>query len=265
MRRWLPGGSGRDRGRRGGRKAWAGGALGPGGGVPTLEGMSSHYFEDRFAAGRELARALRKYANRPDVRVLALPRGGVPEGYEVAKELGVPLDVFLVRKLGVPGHPEFAMGAIASGGVGVLDGEVVDRLGLSREEVQQVVREEQRELERREQVYRAGREPPLLREQTVILVDDGLATGSTMLAAVRALKQLGPARVVVAVPVGSVEACESLQREADEVVCLETPEPFQAVSLWYRDFSQTSDEEVSELLVRAGALAHEMGTVPPGS
>ncbi|WP_239470701.1 phosphoribosyltransferase [Archangium violaceum] len=221
--------------------------------------MAIHRFEDRYAAGRELARELRKYANRPDVRVLALPRGGVPVGYEVAKELGVLLDVFLVRKLGVPGHEELAMGAIASGGVGVINREVVDQLGVSREDIQRVAREEQRELERREQAYRGEQEPSLLRGQTLLLVDDGLATGSTMRAAVRALKQSGPARIVVAVPVASAEACQAFEHEADEVVCLETPKPFRAVGLWYRDFSQTSDEEVRELLWRARELAQSSG------
>lgn len=207
-------------------------------------------FEDRTEAGRVLAGRLRGYAGREDVRVLALPRGGVPVGFEVARALGVPLDVFLVRKLGTPGHEELAMGAIASGGVRILNTDVIDELGISPEAIDAVTESEHRELVRRERDYRGGRPAPDMEGRTVILVDDGLATGSTMRAAVAAAREHSPARVVVAVPVGSEEAVELLGREADEVVCVSTPEPFRAVGLWYELFNQTSDEEVRELLAR---------------
>jgi predicted phosphoribosyltransferase len=208
-------------------------------------------FRDRFDAGRVLAEHLRRYANRPDVLVLALPRGGVPVGFEVARALNASLDVFLVRKLGVPGHEELAMGAIASGGVRVLNDEVVRVLRIPEEVIDEVAAEEQRELGRREREYRGDRPPPDVRGRVVTLVDDGLATGSTMRAAVAALRQRGPARIVVAVPVGAAETCAELQDEADEVVCAQAPEPFYAVGLWYEDFAQTTDEEVHDLLQRA--------------
>ena len=208
-------------------------------------------FRDRREAGRFLARELAAYANRPDVIVLALPRGGVPVGYEIAQALHAPLDVFLVRKLGVPGHEEYAMGAIASGGVSVLNEEVVQRLGISPYQIETVAAREQRELERRERAYRGERPPPEVSGRTVILVDDGLATGASMQAAVLALRRLQPARIVVAVPVAAPETCEQLREIADEVVCATTPEPFYAVGLWYEDFSQTSDEEVRALLAQA--------------
>lgn len=204
-----------------------------------------------------LAQVLVGYANRSDVIVLALPRGGVPVAYEVAKALHAPLDVFVVRKLGVPGHEEYAMGALACGGVRVLNDEIVKRLGISDAAVDAVTRDELRELERRERLYRGGRPLPELRGRTVILVDDGLATGSTMLAAVKALRAQQPARIVVAVPTAAVETCARLRSDADEVVCATTPEPFRAVGMWYDDFSQTSDEEVRELLARA-----EQGATP---
>jgi predicted phosphoribosyltransferase len=210
-------------------------------------------FRDRFEAGRVLAERLSAYADRPDVVVLALPRGGVPVAYEVAKALHASLDVFLVRKLGVPGREELAMGAIASGGVYVLNEEAVQALGIPDEVIQQVALEEQRELERRERVYRGDRPHPDVRGKIVILVDDGLATGSTMRAAVAALRRQGPAKILVAVPVGSPETCSELQAVADEAICARTPEPFYAVGLWYEDFSQTTDEEVRELLQRAAA------------
>ena len=213
--------------------------------------MTADVFRDRRHAGRVLAQVLAGYANRSDVFVLALPRGGVPVAYEVADVLHAPLDVFVVRKLGVPGHEEYAMGALASGGVRVLNDEVVQRLGISDAAVDAVTRHEQRELERRERLYRDGRPLPDMRGRTVILVDDGLATGSTMLAAVRALRAQQPARIVVAVPTAAAETCVQLRSEADEVVCATTPEPFGAVGMWYDDFSQTSDEEVRELLARA--------------
>lgn len=197
-----------------------------------------------------LATKLADYADRPDVLVLALPRGGVPVAFEVAGALRAPLDVFLVRKLGVPGHEELAMGAIASGGVRVINHEVVDYLNVSRDVINSVAQKEQQELQRRESVYRSARPLPDVRGKTVILVDDGLATGSSMKAAVLALRQRQPAKIVVAVPVAAPSICRELQREADEVVCAMTPEPFQAVGSWYQDFSQTTDDEVRALLDR---------------
>jgi len=208
-------------------------------------------FRDRTEAGRRLAAKLRAYANRPDVLVLALPRGGAPVAYEVAQALHAPLDVFLVRKLGLPGHEELAMGAIASGGTRVLNAEVVSQLNISEEVIEAVAAEEQQELTRRERAYRGERPAPNVHDRTVILVDDGLATGSTMRAAVAALRRQNPARIIVAVPVGSPETCAELEREADDVVCAAMPEPFYAVGLWYDDFTQTTDEEVHDLLSRA--------------
>jgi len=205
-------------------------------------------FADRREAGIVLARRLGRLAGRDDVVVLALPRGGVPVGYEVARTLGVPLDVFVVRKLGFPGHPELAMGAIASGGVRVLNEEVLGWSGVSREVIEQVTRTEGVELERRECAYRNGRPPELIENRVVVLVDDGLATGSTMRAAVLAVRRLRPARVIVAVPVGARESCLDLRPIADEVVCAITPEPFSAVGFWYADFIQTTDDEVRQLL-----------------
>jgi putative phosphoribosyl transferase len=208
-------------------------------------------FRDRAEAGRALARVLSHYAGRDDVIVLALPRGGVPVAAEVAKELGAPLDVFLVRKLGVPGHEELAMGAIASGGVLVLDDGVLRWLGISEEQVQRALTRELDELRRREAAYRNGRPLPDLKGKTVILVDDGLATGASMQAAARAVRRHQPARIVIAVPVASRATCDQFRDDVDEVVCAVTPEPFYAVGNWYEDFSQTSDEEVRELLERA--------------
>ncbi len=205
-------------------------------------------FQDRIDAGRRLARALAHYAGRRDVTVLGLPRGGVPVAAEVARALRADLDVFVVRKLGVPGQEELAMGAIASGGVRVLNESVVDALHIDSASLERVAAQERRELERREQAYRGDRPPLDVRGRVAILVDDGLATGSTMRAAVAAMKRLGPARVVVAVPVGASESVELLRREADEVVCPEIPEPFYGVGQWYDDFAQTSDEEVRALL-----------------
>jgi putative phosphoribosyl transferase len=213
-------------------------------------------FEDRHDAGRRLAVNLGQYAGRPDVIVLALPRGGVPVGYEVARALGVPLDVFLVRKLGVPGREELAMGALASGGVRVLNDDVVRELGIPQRWIDEVTADEAAELRRREAAYRDGRPAPDVRGKTVILVDDGLATGASMRAAVEALRQLGPARIVVAVPVAAAQTCKELRTEADEVVCAETPEPFYAVGSWYDDFSQTTDQEVRDLLARAANAGH---------
>src|SRR5687767_11650714 len=198
-------------------------------------------FQDRYDAGRYLAFHLAAYGNRPDVLVLALPRGGVPVAYEVARALNVPLDVFLVRKLGVPGHEELAMGAIATGGIVVLNRELADDLRISADEIERVAAREVQELARRERAYRDGRPAPDVRGRTVILVDDGLATGSTMRAAAQAVRMQGPARTVVAVPVAAVQTCDEFRGEVDEVVCARTPLPFYAVGLWYDDFSPTSD------------------------
>jgi predicted phosphoribosyltransferase len=205
-------------------------------------------YRDRRDAGIALAGRLRHFAGRNDVIVLALPRGGVPVAYEVAKAIGAPLDVFMVRKLGMPGHPEFAVGAIASGGVRVLNDDLIRWYGIPPAVVEQVAGAEQRELERRERAYRGARAPRTLDGRTVILVDDGLATGSTMRAAVIAVRRLLPACIVVAVPVGAPEACRALDEVADEVVCAMMPAAFNAVGLWYEDFEQTTDEEVRRLL-----------------
>jgi putative phosphoribosyl transferase len=208
-------------------------------------------FPNRTEAGRQLAEKLTKYAGRADVIVLGLPRGGVPVAFEVAQRLGVPLDVFLVRKLGVPGFEELAVGAIASGGVRVLNEDVMRAIPNVDEVIESVTARETAELERREQSYRDGRPAPELRDRVVILVDDGLATGATMRAAVKALRQRGVAKIVVAVPVGPPDTCREFEDEADETICASAPEFFQAVGQYYEDFSQTSDEEVRELLARA--------------
>ena len=208
-------------------------------------------FADRADAGRVLAGRLSAFANRSDVIVLALPRGGVVVGYEVARALRAPLDVLVVRKLGVPGHSELAMGAIATGGARVLSRDVIDALGIAPSQIEAVAVREQAELERRERSYRGERPPAPLHGRTVLLVDDGLATGATMRAAVRSLRAHDPARIVVAVPGGAAETCAALRSEADEVVCARSPEAFEAVGAWYEDFSQTSDDEVRDLLVRA--------------
>jgi putative phosphoribosyl transferase len=208
-------------------------------------------FQDRAEAGRVLAGQLAAYANRPDVLLLGLPRGGVPVAYEVARALGAPLDVFSVRKLGVPGHEELAMGAVATGDVRVLNADVVQTLNIPNTVIENVAAAEQRELARRERVYRGDRAAPEVRGRTVILVDDGLATGSSMRAAVAAVRRRQPARIVVAVPVAASSTCADLRAEVDEVVCAETPEPFYAVGLWYHDFTPTTDDEVHDLLERA--------------
>jgi putative phosphoribosyl transferase len=222
--------------------------------------MAPRVFRDRTEAGRVLAEQLSAYADRPDVIVLALPRGGVPVGYEVAQGLHAPLDVFLVRKLGVPGHEELAMGAVATGGVRVLNEQVVRALHIPEQVIDAVARWELEELARRERLYRGDRPPPDVHGRTVILVDDGLATGATMLAAVRALRQQHPARIVVAVPIASRDTCELLRDEVDDVICAATPDPFYAVGLWYENFEQLTDEEVRELLARAsGRAAHAHG------
>jgi predicted phosphoribosyltransferase len=209
-------------------------------------------FRDRADAGRQLAAKLVKYANRADVLVLGLPRGGVPVAQEVAQALHAPLHVFVVRKLGVPGHEELAMGACATGGVCVLNEEVVGGLGIPQEVIQQATAAQTRELKRRERIYRGDRPPPEVRGRIVIVVDDGLATGSTMRAAIAALRRQQPARIVMAVPVGAAETCAECGKEADEVACVQTPEPFYAVGLWYADFSQTTDEDVKQILEAAG-------------
>ena len=208
-------------------------------------------FPDRSAAGRLLAERLTQYAGRADVIVLGLPRGGVPVAYEVAQALRVPLDVFIVRKLGVPGFEELAVGAIASGGVRVLNEDVARALPNADEIIESITQREMIEVQRREEKYRDGRPAPEISGRTVILIDDGLATGATMRAAVKALRQRGAAKIVVAVPVGPPDTCKEFEDEADEVVCATAPEFFQAVGQYYEDFSQTSDEEVSELLARA--------------
>ncbi len=208
-------------------------------------------FRDRREAGRLLAARLGSYANRPDVLVLALPRGGVPVAYEAARALHAPLDIFLVRKLGTPGQEELALGAIASGGVRVLNDDVLHALEITPEQVDRATERELPELERRERQYRAGRPPLNVQGRIVILVDDGLATGSSMRAAAAALHLLGPARIVVAVPVAAAATCERLRAEVDEVICLATPERFFAVGQWYHEFDQTSDEEVRNLLQEA--------------
>lgn len=212
--------------------------------------MSAILFNDRHDAGRRLAERLQPLAGRPDLLVLGLPRGGVPIADEVAAALGAPLDVFVVRKLGVPGHEELAMGAVASGGVRVVNEDVVHAAGISRRDFDEVTAVELREVQRRERAYRTERPFPDLRGATVILVDDGVATGSTMLAGVHALRQLGPGAVVAAAPVMAREAYQTLSRAADVCECVAVPEPFYGVGRYYRDFSQTSDEEVRGVLSR---------------
>lgn len=213
--------------------------------------MITKFFKNRSEAGRFLAQELAEYTNNPNVVVLALPRGGVPVAFEVADALKAPLDIFVVRKLGVPGYDELAMGAIATGGTRILNSRVVDYLDISDETIEAVARREQRELERRERLYRGTRPALDMRGRTVIIVDDGMATGSTMRVAVRALKQQQPKKIIVAVPVGARETCDSFAKEVDTMcVCAITPEPFDGVGLWYRDFKQTSDEEVRQLLTR---------------
>jgi predicted phosphoribosyltransferase len=218
--------------------------------------MNGSRFRNRSEAGRLLAAKLAAYAKRPDVIVLALPRGGVPVAYEVARALEAPLDVFLVRKLGVPGHEEYALGAIATGGVRVINQDVVRALGIPPARIEAIAAREQQELERRERLYRGDRPPPDVHGRTVILVDDGLATGATMYAAVQALRRQGAGRVVVAVPIAPPETCDQLREVVDDVVCAVTPEPFHAVGLWYEDFSQTTDDEVRDLLARSTRVGH---------
>jgi len=208
-------------------------------------------FEDRRQAGKRLAERLTRYAGRKDVAVLGLARGGLPVAFEVAKALHAPLDVFIVRKLGVPGHSELAMGAIASGGVRVMNDDVVRSLSITSDQIETIATEEQRELERREREYRGDAERMDVSGKTVILVDDGLATGASMRAAVEALRQRQPEHIVVAVPAAAPSVCRAFENEVDEVVCLVTPEPFFGVGAWYSDFSQTTDQEVRRLLEQA--------------
>lgn len=219
-------------------------------------------FKDRTDAGRKLAAQLTRYANRGDVLLLALPRGGVPVAYQVAKQLKAPLDVFLVRKLGVPGYEELAMGAIAEGGVRVINEELVNYLGIPDEVIEGVAAVQQRELERRARAYRGNRPPPDVEDRIVILIDDGLATGSTMRAAAAALRPQKSRRLVVAVPVSSSETCDEFRSEVDEIVCAVTPQHFQGVGAWYQDFSQTSDEEVRELLKRTTQKGQVASSAP---
>lgn len=211
-------------------------------------------YKDRVDAGKRLAKELSKYANRSDVLILALPRGGVPVAFEVAKELNVKMDVFIVRKLGVPGNEELAMGAISSDNIRVLNEDVVRSFQIPERVINMVAENELRELERRERAYRGDRPKPEISGSTVILIDDGLATGATMRAAAAALKIKNPAKIVVAVPTGAPDTCELFRREVDEVICVATPEPFYGVGAWYGNFSQTTDEEVCDLLNKARAL-----------
>lgn len=214
-------------------------------------------FRDRHHAGVELAGRLKYLAGKKDVCVLGLPRGGVPVADEIARALGAPLDVFVVRKLGTPGRPELAMGAIASGGIRILNDDVVKALRIDAAAIAEVTERETRELERREHAYRDERPPVRVQGKTVILVDDGVATGATMHAAVLALKQQKPSRLIVAVPHSSSEACRTIETIADEVVCLETPEPYFAVGAWYEDFRATTDDEVQVILRQAAGWQQE--------
>jgi putative phosphoribosyl transferase len=219
--------------------------------------MDAH-FSNRRQAGKKLAAKLvPHYANRAEVLVLALPRGGVPVAYEVATTLHAPLDVFIVRKLGVPGYEELAMGAIGSGGVRVVNEQVMRQMDIPAAIIDSIALREEIELQRRERLYRGDRPAPNTKGRVVILIDDGLATGSTMRAAVIALRQMQPSKVIVAVPVAAPDICEEFRSQADEVICAVTPEPFMAVGAWYSDFSQTSDEEVRELLKRALYEQHD--------
>jgi predicted phosphoribosyltransferase len=220
------------------------------------------FFHDRTEAGRELARLLAAYRDRPDVLVLALPRGGVPVAFEVAQVLNLPLDVFLVRKLGLPGHEELAMGAIASGGVLVLNDDVVRGLDIPEELIEQVAIRERQELRRREESYRGERPPLDISNRTIILIDDGVATGSSLRAAIAALRRSRPAKIIVAVPVGAPDTCAELNQIADAAICAQMPEPFGGVGRWYDEFGQISDEEVRTLLARAREELHNARMSP---
>jgi len=205
-------------------------------------------FLNRDDAGSRLAKKLRAYAGRNDVLVLGIPRGGVPVAFQVAADLYAPLDVFVVRKLGTPSQPELAFGAIASGGIRILDAQIVESMGISEAEIERITAEESKELDRRERAYRGGRAPLNIRNKIVILVDDGIATGASTRAAIAALRELKPAQIVLAAPMAPASTCRHLRQEVDDLVCLETPEPFYAIGAFYEDFSQVSDEEVTTLL-----------------
>lgn len=224
-----------------------------------MSGAEAIRFRNRREAGKRLAASLSRFAGRGDVLVLALPRGGVPVGFEIARALGAPLDVLVVRKLGAPGQEELAVGAIASGGIEVLDEDLARTLGLTRAQIREVEARETAELERREHAYRGDRPPAALKDRTVILVDDGVATGSTLLAAIGAVRQRGPAAIVVAVPVGPATTVARLREAADSVACLATPSPFGAVGEFYSDFGQTSDEEVRRLLAEGARTLETSG------
>jgi predicted phosphoribosyltransferase len=211
-------------------------------------------FKNRMDAGRKLAGELSEYANRRDVILLALPRGGVPVAYEIAKQLNVPMDIFLVRKLGVPGNKELAMGAIASEDTRVLNQDIIRSFGISDRTISKVAADERGELQRRERLYRGDRKRPEIKGRTVILIDDGLATGATMLAAVKALRSKTPSKIVIAVPVASLDTCRTFEREVDDIICGATPEPFYGVGAWYEDFRQVSDEEVCDMLEKSMSL-----------
>ena len=220
----------------------------------------STFFDDRADAGRKLAGQLGAYAKRKDVIVLGIPRGGVPVAFEVAKALDAPLDVFLSRKLGVPGQEELAFGAVASGDVRVLDRQIIEAVGVSEQQIEQTTQTVKKELERRERAFRGSRPPLNVKGRTVLLVDDGIATGSSIRAAITALRQMKPARIVVAVPVAPVSTCNRLRDEVDELVCLHRPESFFAIGEFYADFSQVADEEVTELLQRTAGPAVQKAT-----
>jgi putative phosphoribosyl transferase len=223
---------------------------------------SVHYFADRAEAGKRLAEALSGYAGRADVLVLALPRGGVPVAYEVAQTLAVPMDLWLVRKLGVPGQEELAMGAIAGNDTRILNRDIINVLNIDRTTIDAVIVKEQAELERRNLLYRQGRPSPNVEGKTIIIIDDGLATGATMRAAIASLRQAGAAKIIAAVPVGAASTCGKVEQEADELVYLYTPEPFYGVGQWYSDFSQTSDESVLALLESA-AKSQDSAAIKP--
>jgi len=223
-----------------------------------------HIFVDRTEAGKLLAARLESYASRSDVLVLALPRGGVPVAFEVSRALKAPLDVFVIRKLGMPGQEELAMGAIASGGVRVLNYDVVQTFGISSQMIEAVASREAEELIRRERLYRGNKPAPEISGRIVVLVDDGLATGSSMRAAIAALRKQNPAKIVVGVPVAAPSTCDEFRSEVDEIICAVTPEPFHAVGIWYEDFSQTTDQEIHDLLERAAREHNSNGSHPAG-
>lgn len=222
-------------------------------------------FQNRVDAGRQLAQKLKKYAGRKDVVVLGIPRGGVPVAFEVASALKAPLDIFLSRKLGVPGQEELAFGALASGGIRILDRDLIAELNISGQDIERATHTVEKELERRERLYRGDRSPLRVQEKTAVLVDDGIATGSSMRAAIQALRQMKPSRIVVAVPVAPARTCDTLRSEVDELVCIHAPELFWAIGQFYEDFSQVADQEVTELLRRAAQQAAHPATVRTGA